>query len=266
MPLTPFSVSPNPNALYLTAQIRTALFRVRSAIDHRQGLAAILGDVGIGKSTLLRYLHAEYAARDDVRTVLIPTCQFPSPMALARRICEGFDVAPKRSLIAQQSAFEQFLIEQYESGRNVVLFLDETQFMDGAQLDFIRITLNFETATEKLCNLVIAGQLDLRDRLLSKRHKPLLSRVWAPCLLNPLTADEVRAMLELRCDLAGISWPFEPDALEAIYTQSAGVPRDALRIAEATYQMGHALDQPRLSRAMVAAVIESAQLKAAVNA
>jgi general secretion pathway protein A len=167
MPDTPFSISPDPNALFLTPAIRSALHRTKYTIEHRQGLAALLGDVGLGKSTMLRYLHAHYSAREDTISRLLPNPQWPSKYAMAKGICLEFGLPePKRSLVAQQAAFERFLTAQLAGGRNVVLFIDEAQALAADQLELIRTMLNFETDKEKLIQVVMAGQLDLRDRLL----------------------------------------------------------------------------------------------------
>jgi general secretion pathway protein A len=266
MPRSPFSISPNPTALYATPPLRSILYKVGYAIDHRQGLAAILGDVGTGKSTLLRYLHAEYSAREDIRTLFCPTSDFPSPFGMARKIAEGFGIRTARSLITQREYFERFLIDELKAGRNVVLFLDEAQMLTAECLDFSRTLLNFETSEEKLIQVVMAGQLDLRDRLLTKRHKALRSRIFAPCLLSPMTRDEMAGMLEIRCDRAAITWPFDEAAITALYECSAGVPRAVLAVAELAYGLMQKSGSEFISADLIRAVVENGALDAAAAA
>lgn len=258
---TPFSISPDPNALYLTPAIRSALHRTKYTIDHRQGLAALMGDVGLGKSTMLRYLHAHYSAREDAVSRLIPNPQWPSRYAMAKGICQEFGLLePKRSLIAQQQAFERFVTEQFAAGRNVILFLDEAQVLAADQLELIRTMLNFETDREKLLQVVLAGQLDLRDRLLLPKHKAIFSRIFAPTLLNPLLYDEMVGMLKARCDLTEIAFPFEADALRQIHDYAGGIPRAILKTCELSYALAKELGQEMINGAIVAAVIQEGRL------
>ena len=96
--LSPFSTSPNPGWLYLTPALHGALDKIRFAIAERQGLSVIMGDVGLGKSTVLRYMHAEYAAAGYTTTLL--SCEdFPSPYAFLLRICRDFGQDPRPPLI-----------------------------------------------------------------------------------------------------------------------------------------------------------------------
>lgn len=261
MPDTPFSISPDPNALFLTPAIRSALHRTKYTIEHRQGLAALLGDVGLGKSTLLRYLHAHYSAREDTISRLVPNPQWPSRYAMAKAICQEFGLLePKRSLVAQQTAFERFLTEQIAAGRNVVLFLDEAQVLAADLLEVIRTMLNFETDKEKLIQIVMAGQLDLRDRLLLPKHKALFSRIFAPTLLNPLLYDEMVGMLKARCDLAEIAFPFRDDSLRQIHDYAGGIPREILRTCELAYALMRELGVGGIDGNLVTAVVQEGRL------
>jgi general secretion pathway protein A len=258
---TPFSISPDPNALFLTPAIRSALHRTKYTIEHRQGLAALLGDVGLGKSTMLRYLHGHYSAREDTVSRLVPNPQWPSKYAMAKAICQEFGlIEPKRSLVAQQATFERFLTEQIATGRNVVLFLDEAQVLAADQLEVIRTMLNFETDKEKLIQIVMAGQLDLRDRLLMPKHKALFSRIFAPTLLNPLLYDEMVGMLKARCDLAEIALPFREDALRQIHDYAGGIPREILKTCELSYSMMRELGADTIDANLVIAVCQEGRL------
>ena len=254
---TPFSGSPDPTAIFMTESLKAVLYKTRYAIEHRQGLAAMLGDPGLGKSTLMRYLYAYYCAQPGVLCAFIPNPSFTSDFAVLRRICLELGVEPKRSMLAQQSTFQDWLIEQYTNGQNVVVFLDEAQKLDTPQLEMCRTLLNFETDREKLVQIVLAGNLELRDRLKQPRHKPLLSRIFAPSLISPMMPSEMRGMLELRCNREDIPFPFEPDALKAIYDFSSGVPRHALMIAEFCYARMRDMDSSVVTRQMVEEIVDS---------
>jgi general secretion pathway protein A len=234
---TPFSVSPNPLTLYETDAIRAVLFKVRFTINKRQGLTVILGDNGLGKSTLMRALHAEYDARPDTISIYVPTPSYTSEFAMLQALCGEVGLPKRRSLLAHQEELFAWLANQYSQGFNIVLFIDEAQRLTNRQLEVVRTLLNFETDNAKLIQVMLAGQLELRARLLSDEHKALHSRLIAPSVLSPLTLEETEAMLAHRCRKARVSMPFDDAAVERIYEHSAGVPRAALRLAAFAYEM-----------------------------
>ena len=232
---TPFSTSPDPTALLLTPALRAVEYKTRYAIEHRQGLAAILGDGGLGKSTMLRHLYARYSALEGYRALLLPTPAFRSDHALLKAIAMRLGVAPKRSMTEQHTAFEEWLVDEYSAGNNILVLIDEAQRLPSDQLEVIRTLLNFETDREKLIQIVLAGNLQLRDRLRMQRHRPLRTRVFAPSLISPMTPEEVSEMLELRCRRAAIPFPFTGTAVRALYEFSGGIPRLVLQAAEFSY-------------------------------
>jgi general secretion pathway protein A len=235
---TPFSISPNPNSLYITPSLRAVLVKAKFTIDKRQGLTcAALGDVGLGKSTVLRFLYGEYAARENVVATLIPTPKFPSIFAMLKYICGDFGIEPRRSFIAQQDALQEWLLATYESGKNSVLFIDEAQLLDNQQLELIRGLLNYETHEHKLIQIALAGQLELREKLNTEKNKALYSRISTYSVLDPLTLDETVAMMEHRCKYAGIRNPFTAEAMERVYINSKGIPRGILKLCALAYEM-----------------------------
>lgn len=234
--VTPFSISPNPNSLYLTDSLSAVVQKTRFTIDNRQGLTCIFGDVGLGKSTVLRFLFSEYLAREDIKAILIPTPNFPTPFSLLKSICEDLRIEPARSLQAQQRGLQSFLVGEFAAERNVILFIDEAQNLDNRQLEMIRSILNFETDTEKLVQIVLAGQLELITKLYSKKNKPLRSRVSTRSDLNPLTLDESKSMIEYRCKVHKIDNPFTDSVITEIYTHTGGVPRSVLKLCALLYE------------------------------
>ena len=267
--MLPFTVSANPNWLYLTPSLRGTLDMTRSLIEDRQGLGFIMGDVGMGKSTVLRFLHNEYSTQeDDFATTLVTLANYPSPFAFLRKICGDFGLPAKRSLSLQQEAFEPFLVEQYTAGRTVVVFLDEGQLMTDEVLEVLRGLLNFETAEAKLIQIVVAAQLDLRDRLLMKRNKAIKSRIFAPCLVRPLSAEETAGMITFRCDRAGVVNPFDSSGMERVYQLTEGVPRSIVIVCAHAYKAARRAGLDRVSadfieRAGETLSLPSSQLAAA---
>jgi general secretion pathway protein A len=235
--ITPFGISPNPNSLFLTPLIEAVLFRVRFTVNNRQGVTLILGDVGLGKSSVVRYLHAEFDAMDDTISLFIPRPAFKTDYSFLQTLCAGLGLPPKRSLLAQMNELERYLATQYQEGFNVVVFLDEAQKLTSSMLEVVRDLLNFETSEVKLLQIVLSGQLELRERLLSAAQKPLYSRLMAPSVLLPLSLEETAGMIERRCQLAKIKNPFPTESIERIFLLSVGVPRSALRLCAISYEM-----------------------------
>jgi general secretion pathway protein A len=252
--ITPFSCSPDPTVVYVTSGWKNTIYKTRYTIEHRQGLAAILGDPGLGKSTMMRYLYAHFSALPGYLCTFIPTPNFRSDFAALKKISGDLGLEPKRSLLAQQNAFESFLVDKYGEGLNVVVFIDEAQKLDAAQLELVRTCLNFETDREKLLQVVLAGNLELRNRLLKKQNKPLANRIFAPSMVNTMTYDDMVGMLRIRCERESIAWPFSNDALQTLYRESAGVPRTILQFAEFAYAQMQDLGSREISENIMSAV------------
>lgn len=255
-----FSTSPNPTQLYITPSLEAILYTTQNVIAKRRGLSVLLADIGLGKSTILRYLYASVSSNEKNLATLIPTPQFTSLYALMRYISDDFGVPVKRSLIAQQSALEEFLADQYKQGKNVVLFIDESQLLRDDILEGIRGLLNFETNTAKLVQIVLAGQLELKFRLDQEKHKPLKSRIHSYGVINPLTDIELEAMLDFRCKQGSKPNPFKNDVLQTLYEESKGNPRNALKIADVA--VGYAeLAKSKLTAEMVVAASQDTGVK-----
>jgi general secretion pathway protein A len=221
----PFSLSPDPRYFYVSLQHKATLAKVTYTTEQRQGLSVIFGDVGVGKTTVARRLYQIYRDRTDYFTAYIPTPLFPSDFQFLKSICAEFDIRPKRSKLLQLAVFEEFLISAFEQEKNVLLIIDESQGLIGPQFELIRQLLNFETNTQKLIQVVLIGQNELRNKLRLKRA--LASRIATRSTLEPLHFDDTRSMINFRVMVAGRQYPlFTDDALARIYDYSRGMPRD----------------------------------------
>lgn len=234
----PFSTSPNPALLYLTPTLEVTLEKVRFVVDSRQGLTAILGDVGLGKSTVVRYLFNEFDAREDAAATLIANPNFPSEFAFLKKICADFGLKARRSMVDQENELRALLLELYAQDKVCVVFVDEAQKLPGPQLELIRALLNFETDDTKLIQVVLSAQLELRTKLMDPSKKALRSRIFAPSLLAALSLNEMREMIRFRCQQAKVLSPFTDDALEMLYTLTAGVPREVLKTCAVAWRFG----------------------------
>lgn len=244
---TPFSISPSPSGLFLTPALEAVIFRVRFTIDERQGFSVILGEPGLGKTSVVRYLHADYDASEDTLSILIPSPSFKTEYSFLTHICTAAGIPLRRSAQAQQRELEHWLGEQYAADRNVALFIDEAQNLTPSILEIVRALLNYETDESKLIQVVLAGQIELRTKLLAPQQKALYSRLMAPSVLSPLAPDELDGMIEHRCKLRKINNPFPPETIERLYALTGGIPRSTLRLCAISFEMAKLARMERVS-------------------
>jgi len=225
----PFSISPDPRFLYLSPQHHLALSKIRYVVDNRQGLAILYGDVGHGKSTLVRRIYDIYKADEGFETIMITNPDLPSEMQLLKRITDSFGLDRRRSKLDQMEEFESYLVSQYANGKNVLILIDEAQMMVGSMFELVRQITNFESHSAKLVQIVLSGQNNLRNKLKLKR--PLLSRAVAVATLDPFTLEETKEMIEFRLTVAGRKKPlFESLAIDEIFSLTKGVPREIVKV------------------------------------
>jgi general secretion pathway protein A len=239
-----FSASPDPTCMYLTPPLKDSVAKIRRAIQLKQGLSCVFGSVGFGKSSLLRYLASGYDHEAKYRIALIAEQTNAPQFAFLKAISKELDIAPQRSASAQMDAIESFLEEQYQQGATVIVMIDEAQLLRLESLEAIRSLLNYETNTEKLCQVVLAGQLELRDKLHTKRYKAFKARIVAPAVLEYFSPEETIAMIAYRHEYWQVRNRFTVEACQRVHEKSLGVPRDIVLICGYAYSMA---DERRLA-------------------
>lgn len=236
IPESVFSISPNPRFFYVTPSIRAAIAKTKYVVRAQQGLTMIVGDVGLGKTSLLRLLFNEYDDDPTHTAAFIVNPKQTSETAFLKAICTEFGVKTKRSLRETEYELRAYLIEQARADKTVVLFIDEAQQLRGPMFEQVRQILNFETDDRKLINIVLAGQVELRYKLADRSKRALVSRIAVSSSLDALTPDETAGMIDFRCHVAGVKSPFEAAAVAAIYEWSRGVPREAIKLCAMSVQ------------------------------
>lgn len=231
-----FSISPNPRFFYVTPNIQAAIAKTSYVIRSNQGLTTIIGDIGLGKTSLLRLLFNEYDDNPEFNAAFIVNPKQTSETAFLKAICTEFGVPTRRSQRETEYELRNFLIEQAQEGKTVVLFIDEAQQLRGPMFEQIRQILNYETDDRKLLNIIMAGQIELRYKLADKSKRALVSRIAVTSNLDALTLNDTLGMINFRCHVAGIENPFEPKAVEAIYSYSKGIPREAIKLCAMSVQ------------------------------
>ncbi len=231
-----FSISPNPRFFYITPNIQAAIAKTNYVIRANQGLTTIIGDIGLGKTSLLRLLFNEYDDNPECNTAFIVNPKQTSETAFLKAICTEFGVPTRRSQRETEYELRAFLFEQAEAGKTVVLFIDEAQQLRGPMFEQIRQILNYETDDRKLLNVVMAGQIELRYKLADKSKRALVSRIAVTSNLDALTLEDIHGMINFRCQVGQVENPFETDAIETIYAYSRGIPREAIKLCAMSVQ------------------------------
>lgn len=250
----PFSITPDPRFVFLSERHRDALAHLLFGIGQGGGggFVQLTGEVGTGKTTLSRLLLEQLP--DDTRVALVLNPRL-TPVELLETICEELrlDLDDKRgSLKALVDLLNAYLLDAYAQGLRVVLIIDEAQNLSAEALEQVRLLTNLETDTQKLLQIILLGQPELRDMLARPELRQLAQRITARFHLTPLDADETGRYLRHRYGVAGGQrFPFTPRAVQRIHKHSGGVPRLTNVIAERALLAGYARDQTSIDERIV---------------
>lgn len=222
----PFRVTPDPGFLYLTDQHKEALAAIIYGIAKRKGFVCITGEVGVGKTTILRS-YLDSVDEPGLRFVYIfnPNVSF---QALLRHILKEIALDyPGEDIAGMVEALKSWLIAHHSRRETLVLLIDEAQNMPIGTLESLRMLSNLETATEKLVQIILVGQPEL-DQLLSERQlRQLESRIAVRTRLGPLSKAESQAYIRhrLRCVSLDEKPAFTDGAIKEMVRRANGIPR-----------------------------------------
>ena len=221
----PFSLTPDPDFLFLSGTHRAALETIIYGIRQRMGFIEVIGGVGTGKTTLSRAVMEELGEEVAMAFILNPCFD---GMELLRAINQDFKLkaqgSSRKDLLDELNSF---LLEVNIRGRNACLIVDECQSLRPDVLEEIRLLSNLETRDEKLIQIVLMGQPEFHDMLKSERLRALDERIQVRCFLEPLTKEETAAYVSHRLAIAGSRGEvvFTRRALAEIFKHSRGNPR-----------------------------------------
>jgi general secretion pathway protein A len=250
----PFSITPDPRFVFLSERHRDALAHLLFGIGQGGGggFVQLTGEVGTGKTTLCRLLLEQIPANTRVALVLNPRL---TPVELLETICEELHLdigAGRGSLKALVDVLNRYLLDAYAQGLRVVLIIDEAQDLSIEALEQVRLLTNLETDTQKLLQIILLGQPELRTLLARDDLRQLAQRITARFHLTPLDAAETERYLRHRHAIAGgVHLPFSRAAIKRLHRHSGGVPRLINVIAERSLLAGYARDEATLDARMV---------------
>lgn len=222
----PFRLTPDPRYLYLSPKHAEALAHLRLGLTDSSGFVCITGEVGTGKTTLVRTFLAELGPNVSAAYIFVPPT---SALELLRSVCREFGCfVAGLSQIQLVEELHGYLVEQHKAGRICVVVIDEAQALPIDLLEQLRLLLNLETETQKLLRIVLVGQPQLRRLLLDPNLAQLNQRITLRWHLGPLTSRETVAYVSHRLSVAsgGRSVDlFTRPALRLLHSVAAGVPR-----------------------------------------
>jgi general secretion pathway protein A len=266
----PFSLTPDPKYLFKSASHASAFELLQYAIRRREGFVVITGDIGTGKTTLCRAILEQIDKKTFTALVLNP---FLAEEDLLRVILQEFGVVSREELrqgrvlgVSKAELIEtlnEFLLSLQRLGAQAVLIIDEAQNLPLKVLEQIRILSNLETEKEKLLQVVLVGQLNLKDLLRRAELRQLDQRVSIRYDLKPLTPEETSQYVQHRLSVAGggAAVTFTPKSLRCLHRYTAGIPRLINLLCDRALLSAYSAHTPRIVPAFVDQAAESLELE-----
>ena len=223
----PFAITPNPRYLYMSERHAEALAHLMYGLNEAGGFIQLTGEVGTGKTTVIRTLLEQLPQHADVALILNPAL---TPLEFLQAICQELhiDINTSGPHGSKQliDALNVHLLDKHAKGRRVVVIVDEAQNLAPATLEQVRMLTNLETATHKLLQIILIGQPELREVLARSELRQLAQRITGRYHLAPLDRDDTAAYVRHRMKIAGAREDvFSESALREIHRCSDGVPR-----------------------------------------
>jgi general secretion pathway protein A len=223
----PFAITPDPRYLYLSERHAEALAHLLYGINESGGFIQLTGEVGTGKTTVVRTLLSRVPHHADVAVILNPRV---TPVEFLLTICEELGLAiadaDRDSVKQMVDALNQRLLAAHADGRRIIVIVDEAQNLSADVLEQVRLLTNLETPTQKLLQIILIGQPELRDLLDRTDLRQLAQRITGRYHLEPLSREETRGYVRHRLRVAGATEEiFTPSALAEVHRLAAGIPR-----------------------------------------
>jgi general secretion pathway protein A len=256
----PFTITPNPHFIFLSGNHREAFAHLIYGIDSHAGFIAMIGEVGTGKTTVLRTLLTQLDPVKYRSALIFNPCL--SGEQLLASICREFGLeTSERSSFGYLDVLNSFLLEQHSAGKTVVLVVDEAQNLTPDVLEQVRLISNLETERDKLIQIILAGQPELNDVLNRHDLRQLGQRITVRCRLTPMNKNDTGDYIRHRLKVSGCRIPdlFTRGAVKRIYRFSRGIPRLINIVCEQSLVMAWTQESSTVTPAIASRVIMGAQ-------
>lgn len=222
----PFTITPDPRYLFMSERHGEGLAHLVYGVTESGGFIQLTGEVGTGKTTLVRTLLGQIPDEVDIALILNPQL---TAVEFLMTICEELGIQlPKQKYSAKAlvDALNQHLLESHSRGRRTILLIDEAQNLSEGVLEQLRLLTNLETARQKLLQIILIAQPELREKLGQESLRQLAQRVTGRYHLEPLSSEETFKYIDHRLRVAGaLTEIFPPSAKREVFRLSGGVPR-----------------------------------------
>ena len=256
----PFSITPNPRFAYDNSLYREAFATLRYGIEARKGFIVITGEVGTGKTTLLKAVMQSVESTVHTAFIFNPKLSFSQ---LLRSILTDLGIAESsQDRFTLMAKFNDYLIEQLKKDHIVAILIDEAQDLSDDLLEEIRLLSNLETDSSRLIQIVLMGQPEFEQRLDQPQLRQLKQRIALRCRLTPLPSSEVGSYINCRLKTAGYQGKelFEAKAVEKISFNSQGIPRLINVICDNALLIAYASSKRKVSAEMIEEVARDLRL------
>lgn len=250
----PFSIQPDPDFLYFGKRHSLAFSMLQYGIQNRAGFTVICGEIGCGKTTLIRHLLNTLGQELTVGLVYNTHQDIADLLEwIMLAFGQPFD---GMSPVARYEAFQRFLIGEYAAGRRVVLIVDEAQNLNAGALESLRMLSNINADKDQLLQVILVGQPQLRDLLKRPELQQFSQRVGVDFFIPPLTGDEVSRYIRHRLQVAGREAPlFSDEALSLIAEAARGIPRSINILCDMVLVYGFGGEAQSIDAALVNEVL-----------
>jgi general secretion pathway protein A len=251
----PFSIQPDPEFIYFLRRHELAYAMLEYGIANRAGFSVITGEVGCGKTSLIRHLLNNL---DLNHTVGLVSNTHEDIADLLEWIMLAFgEPFDGMSQVALYDRFQNFLIQQYNKGRRVVLIVDEAQNLSVRALESMRMLSNINADKDQLLQIILAGQPELKEKLAMPELRQLAQRVAVDFHLEPLKLDEVDGYIRYRLEVAGREAPlFTIEASELIAWASKGIPRSINILSDLALVYGYSMEADKIDLDIIEEVLK----------
>jgi general secretion pathway protein A len=258
---SPFGTSPDPRFLYMMPHTREALACLEYGISARKGFTVLTGEVGTGKTTLLRRALSSFSNR-RVSTAFVFNPRL-EVLDFLEFVLTDFGIAPAtRTKSGMLLQLNRWLIERYRMEETCVVVVDEAQNLSWELLEEIRLLTNLETSSEKLLQIVLSGQPELEEKLRHPSVRQLRQRVSLWCRTQALTESQTHAYVAERLRIAGASWQiFSLEALDLVHRYSKGIPRIINLLCEHSLIVAYVEQVQQVTTAIVEGVAAELELE-----
>ena len=251
----PFTITPDPRYLFASSRHAEALAHLVYGVSEAGGFIQLTGEVGTGKTTLVRSLLAREPSGVDIALVLNPRVTVPEFLLT---LCEELSIpmpgAASGSVKALVDALSAHLLAAHAAGRRVAVIIDEAHLLERDVLEQVRLLTNLETSTRKLLQVILIGQPELRELLAREDLRQVAQRITGRHHLEPLSREETAAYVRHRLRVAGATREiFTPAALRELHRRSGGLPRLVNVIADRALLGAFAGDRHEVSSGLLRA-------------